>query len=96
MTDLTSAGVQATRDFLIELGKGVLGEGIDDQEPLLAPALAQAAKNLVDGASPTPTSPPRPWPANSTSQYGRCTGRSPRPRSRSARTSAAAAGTGQA
>ncbi len=48
LKDLTPAGVQAARDALIELFKGVLNEGIDSQEPRLAPALAQAAKDIVD------------------------------------------------
>ncbi|MFI6937078.1 helix-turn-helix domain-containing protein [Streptomyces sp. NPDC050287] len=46
--DLTPGGVQAARDALIELFKGVLAQGLDDNEPRLAPALAQAAMNIVD------------------------------------------------
>ncbi len=46
--DLTPAGVQAAHAALIELCKGVLRQGVDDNEPQLAPALAQAAMNIVD------------------------------------------------
>ncbi|MFG2026030.1 helix-turn-helix domain-containing protein [Streptomyces sp. NPDC048825] len=48
LNDLTPTGVQAARSALIELVKGVLTQGFDDNEPRLAPALAQAAKDLVD------------------------------------------------
>ncbi|WP_113705149.1 helix-turn-helix domain-containing protein [Nonomuraea lactucae] len=59
LNDLTPAGVRAARDALIELAKGVLRQQVDGAEPLLAPALAQAAKDLADshladpGLSPT-------------------------------------------
>jgi AraC family transcriptional activator of tynA and feaB len=46
--DLTATGVQAARDALIELVKGVLSQGVDGNERRLAPALAQAAKDIVD------------------------------------------------
>ncbi len=46
--DLTPADVQAARDALIELFKGVLRKDVDDSEPRLAPALAQAAMDIVD------------------------------------------------
>jgi AraC family transcriptional regulator, positive regulator of tynA and feaB len=46
--DLSPAGVQATRNTLIELAKAVALRRFDDTEPRLAPALAQAAKNLAD------------------------------------------------
>ncbi|MFJ9380713.1 helix-turn-helix domain-containing protein [Streptomyces sp. NPDC101455] len=48
LNDLTPAGVQAARNSLIELVKGVLLQAFDDKEPRLAPALAQAAKDLAD------------------------------------------------
>ncbi|MER5228062.1 helix-turn-helix domain-containing protein [Streptomyces flaveus] len=48
LNDLTHAGVYAARNSLLELVKGVLTQGFDDHEPRLAPALAQAAKDLVD------------------------------------------------
>ncbi|MFF0156945.1 helix-turn-helix domain-containing protein [Streptomyces sp. NPDC005263] len=48
LDDLTPAGAQAARNCLVELVKGVLTRGFDDKEPRLAPALAQAAKELVD------------------------------------------------
>ncbi|MEU9186461.1 helix-turn-helix domain-containing protein [Streptomyces sp. NPDC048484] len=48
LNDLTAAGVQAARNALIELVKGVLLQAFDDKEPRLAPALAQAAKDLAD------------------------------------------------
>ncbi|GAA1179058.1 helix-turn-helix domain-containing protein [Streptomyces hebeiensis] len=46
--DLTPAGVEAARDALIELAKGVLKQEFDGTEPRLATALAQAAKDLAD------------------------------------------------
>ncbi|MFC0112413.1 helix-turn-helix domain-containing protein [Kibdelosporangium aridum] len=48
LEDLTQAGVHAARSALIELVKGVLTQETDGSEPLLAPALAQAARDLVD------------------------------------------------
>jgi AraC family transcriptional regulator, positive regulator of tynA and feaB len=48
MADLGPAGVQAARSTLIELSKAVARRRFDDVEPLLAPALAQAAKDLAD------------------------------------------------
>jgi AraC family transcriptional activator of tynA and feaB len=48
MADLTPAGVQAARSALIELAKAVARGRFDDAEPRLAPALAQAAKDLAD------------------------------------------------
>ncbi|MFJ1974011.1 hypothetical protein ACIO93_35845 [Streptomyces sp. NPDC087903] len=82
LRDLTPASAQAARNALIELAKGVLRQEVDDTKALLAPALAQAAKDIADAASPTPASPPPCSPANSTFRYGRCTGPSPPPRSR--------------
>ena len=46
--DLSPAGVQAAHSTLIELAKAVARQRYDDVEPLLAPCLAQAAKDLVD------------------------------------------------
>ena len=48
MPDLAPAGVQAAHSTLIELTKAVARRCFDDVEPLLAPALAQAAKDLAD------------------------------------------------
>jgi AraC-like DNA-binding protein len=48
MPDLAPAGVQAAHSTLIELTKAVARRCFDDAEPLLAPALAQAAKDLAD------------------------------------------------
>lgn len=48
LNDLTPAGVHAARNSLIELVKGALTQGFDDNEPRLVPALAQAAKDIVD------------------------------------------------
>ena len=48
MPDLAPAGVQAAHSTLIELAKAVARRCFDDVEPLLAPALAQAAKDLAD------------------------------------------------
>jgi AraC-like DNA-binding protein len=46
--DLSPAGVQAARSALIELAKAVARRSFDDVEPLLAPALVQAAKDIAD------------------------------------------------
>lgn len=46
--DLSPSGVHAARSTLIELAKAVARRSVDDVEPLLAPALAQAAKDLAD------------------------------------------------
>jgi AraC family transcriptional activator of tynA and feaB len=48
LDDLTPAGVQAARAALVELVKGIVTRGVDGDEPLLAPALAQSAKEIVD------------------------------------------------
>ncbi|WP_194922796.1 helix-turn-helix domain-containing protein [Catenulispora pinisilvae] len=48
MPDLTPAGVQAAHSTLIELTKAVARRRFDDAEPVLAPALVQAAKDLAD------------------------------------------------
>ncbi|MFI5677493.1 helix-turn-helix domain-containing protein [Streptomyces cellulosae] len=48
LNDLAPAGVRAARNSLVELVKGVLTRGFDDKEPRLAPALAQAAKDIAD------------------------------------------------
>ena len=46
--DLGQTGVEAAHSTLIELAKAVARGQFDDAEPLLAPALAQAAKDLAD------------------------------------------------
>ncbi|MGW2328238.1 helix-turn-helix domain-containing protein [Streptomyces sp. NPDC001700] len=46
--DLSPASAQVACSTLIELAKAVVMRGLDDVEPLLAPALAQAAKDLAD------------------------------------------------
>lgn len=46
--DLGQAGVEAAHSTLIELAKAVARGRFDDAEPLLAPALAQAAKELAE------------------------------------------------
>ncbi|MCS7478714.1 helix-turn-helix domain-containing protein [Umezawaea endophytica] len=48
VSDLGPAGVRIARDTVIELVKAVALRRFDDVEPLLAPALAQAAKDLAD------------------------------------------------
>jgi AraC family transcriptional activator of tynA and feaB len=48
LNDLGPAGVHAARSSLIELAKAVATSQFDDAEPMLAPALAQAAKDLVE------------------------------------------------
>jgi AraC family transcriptional activator of tynA and feaB len=47
-SDLTAAGARTARNSLIELVKGVLMQAFDDTEPRLAPALAQAARDIAD------------------------------------------------
>ncbi|MGW1564086.1 helix-turn-helix domain-containing protein [Streptomyces sp. NPDC002144] len=48
VADLSTAGVEAAHSSLIELTKSVARGRFDDVEPRLAPALAEAAKNLAD------------------------------------------------
>lgn len=48
LPDLSPPGVQAAYSALIELARAVAARRFDDMEPQLAPALAQAAKNLAD------------------------------------------------
>ncbi|MFD3307536.1 helix-turn-helix domain-containing protein [Streptomyces sp. NPDC058694] len=48
IADLSPAGVHAAHSTLIELAKAVAQSRFDDMEPLLAPSLAQAAKDLAD------------------------------------------------
>ena len=48
MPDLAPAGVHAVHSTLIELAKAVARCRFDDAEPLLAPALVQAAKDLAE------------------------------------------------
>ncbi|MFD9187312.1 helix-turn-helix domain-containing protein [Streptomyces phaeochromogenes] len=59
MADLSPAGVEAAHGSLIELAKAVALHRFDDVEPRLAPALAQAAKDLANGQLADPElSPP--------------------------------------
>lgn len=48
LKELTPTGELAAHSALVELFKGVLRQAIDGDEPRLAPALARAAKSLVD------------------------------------------------
>jgi len=48
IAELGPSGIYAARDAMIELVKAVVLRRFDDAEPLLAPALAQAAKEYVD------------------------------------------------
>jgi AraC family transcriptional activator of tynA and feaB len=48
LAGLSPAGVEAAHSTLIELTKAVAKRGFDDVEPRLAPALAQAAKDLAN------------------------------------------------
>ncbi|MDW6056919.1 helix-turn-helix transcriptional regulator [Streptomyces sp. FXJ1.4098] len=48
IADLSPAGVHAAHSALIELAKAVARRRFDDVEPLLAPALTQAAKDLAN------------------------------------------------
>jgi len=45
---LGPTGVDAARSTLAELARAAAGGGLDDVEPLLSPALAQAARDLAD------------------------------------------------
>ncbi|SNY72298.1 helix-turn-helix domain-containing protein [Paractinoplanes atraurantiacus] len=47
-TGLGPAAAEAARNALIELAKGLVLDHFDDREPVFAPALAQAAKDLAD------------------------------------------------
>ncbi|GHB63030.1 transcriptional regulator [Streptomyces umbrinus] len=59
MSDLSPAGVEAAHSSLIELAKAVALHRFDDVEPRLAPALAQAAKDLANSQLADPElSPP--------------------------------------
>ncbi|MEU9451766.1 helix-turn-helix domain-containing protein [Streptomyces sp. NPDC048277] len=46
--DLTETGVDAARNALVELARGVVHRYVDDTEPALAPALVRAARELAD------------------------------------------------
>jgi AraC family transcriptional activator of tynA and feaB len=48
MPDLSPAGVHAAHSSLIELAKAVARRRFDDVEPMLAPALVQAAKDVAN------------------------------------------------
>ncbi|WP_216897095.1 helix-turn-helix domain-containing protein [Nocardia alni] len=48
LDDLAPEGVRAARAALVELARGVLTRSIDADEPLLAPALIQAARDVVE------------------------------------------------
>ncbi|GAA2610831.1 MULTISPECIES: helix-turn-helix transcriptional regulator [Streptomyces] len=48
LPELSPAGVRAARDTLVELAVAVAHRGFDDVNTRLAPALAQAAKNLAE------------------------------------------------
>ncbi|WP_311765428.1 helix-turn-helix domain-containing protein [Streptomyces zingiberis] len=49
LNDLSPAGLRAARNALVELVGGVVRRELDGDEPRLAPAVAQAAKDIVDG-----------------------------------------------
>ncbi|OIJ90624.1 DNA-binding protein [Streptomyces sp. MUSC 14] len=59
IADLDPAGVHAAHSTLIELAKAVAWRRFDDAEPLLVPALAQAAKELSDRHLADPELTPR-------------------------------------
>ena len=48
LPELSPAGVRAARDTLVELAAAVARRGFDEVNTALSPALAQAAKNLVE------------------------------------------------
>lgn len=55
MSDLAPAGARAAHSALLELAKAVARHRFDDKEPLLAAALAQAAKDLADSRLADPS-----------------------------------------
>ncbi|WP_344526188.1 helix-turn-helix domain-containing protein [Streptomyces albiaxialis] len=55
LSELSPAGVHAAHGALMELAKSVAVRQFDGQEPLLAPALARAAKDLADSRLADPT-----------------------------------------
>lgn len=59
VADLSPAGVHAAHSTLIELAEAVARQRLDDVEPLLAPALARAAKELSDRHLADPELTPR-------------------------------------
>ncbi|MBD3006612.1 helix-turn-helix domain-containing protein [Streptomyces sp. 5-10] len=59
IADLGPAGVHAAHSTLIELVKALALRRFDDVEPLLAPTLAQAAKDLVNSHLADPELSPR-------------------------------------
>ena len=59
LDDLSPAGARAARGALLELALGVLTQQVDGTEPQLAPALVQAAKDLVRGHLSDPELSPR-------------------------------------
>lgn len=77
IADLGSDGVHAAYGALIELAKGVARRRFDEVEPLLAPALAEAVKDLVR-RHPIVNSLPGCWHANSAFPSAPSSGRSPR------------------
>jgi AraC family transcriptional regulator, positive regulator of tynA and feaB len=46
--ELTPGGARAAHDALIELVRGAVTERVDEVEPALAPALADAARSIVE------------------------------------------------
>ncbi|MGW2637351.1 helix-turn-helix domain-containing protein [Streptomyces sp. NPDC001348] len=48
VSELSPAGVHASRNALLELAKGLALDQFDDCEPAFTPSLAQAAKDLAD------------------------------------------------
>ncbi|WP_177244627.1 helix-turn-helix domain-containing protein [Streptomyces sp. yr375] len=59
LDDLSPAAVQAARNAMTELVKGVLTGGVDGDEPQLAPALAGAAQRILEGLLTEPELSPR-------------------------------------
>ncbi|MDR7383956.1 hypothetical protein [Promicromonospora iranensis] len=55
LDDLEPAGVDAARETLAELARAVVHGGLDDVEPRLAAALAQAARDIADRRLTDPT-----------------------------------------
>lgn len=57
--DLTATGVDAARNALVELARGVVHSYVDGVEPALAPALVLAARELADRLLADPELTPR-------------------------------------
>lgn len=78
VTSLSPAGVHAASSTMIELARAVAMGRFDDAEPVLAPVLARAAKDLADRRLTDRELSLRCWRASSASPGVRCKERSRR------------------